>query len=75
MNAHRRNIQDVVAEDMNERSMPKKRENKKEEKVLIGIRIGKEKKEMLHAHFAERGLELGTGIRSVLYDYIKGISK
>jgi len=66
--AHRK-IDDVVTKEMSARQVGRRMIDGK--RVLIGIRIGEHQKKLLHNHFAEKGLELSTGIRSVLYDYIK----
>ena len=43
----------------------------KERLILTAFRIAQGKRDTLKAFFADQGLDFGTGVRHVLYDYMK----
>lgn len=76
MAVHRKeSIADAVAQNMEGRTLGVKHLVKAgaehDTLILTAFRIGQRKRDLLRDHFADRGLELGTGIRLVLYEYMK----
>ena len=79
----KKNIQNIIQKDFETRDIAKnknksvedevilEKEYKKEKMVLVTMRLGENHKKALIELFRKDGLELGTGIRTVLYNHLR----
>jgi hypothetical protein len=67
--------QQIAAQDMEGRDLPKAEKGPsgryKRETVTVSTRLELDKRNALEAHFRGIGLDLSSGIRTVLYEYAR----